>query len=131
VDGLKLEINMEAVAVNPEPLTVDQLIEHYQRAELCAANSKTTRTKQVYGHQLTNVISPRWGNHRLIDVKPVAVEAWLNAMPGAPGTKAKTKGGAEYLVPARHAVRTGKDEPYPARPQERPAIAGGNCSCSC
>ena len=113
VDGLKLDINMETVAANPEPLTVDQLIEHYQRTELSAANSKTLRTKQVYGHQLSNVISPRWGSHRLIDVKPVAVETWLNAMPGAPGTKAKTKGVLSILF--QHAMRYGLATTNPIR----------------
>ena len=35
------------------------------------------RTKQVYEHQLANVVSPRWGQPRLQDVKPIAVETWL------------------------------------------------------
>jgi integrase len=113
VDGLKLEINMEAVAASPEPLTVDQLIEHYQRTELSVANCKTVRTKQVYGHQLSNVISPRWGNHRLIDVKPIAVETWLDAMLGAPGTKAKTKGVLSILF--QHAMRYGLATTNPIR----------------
>ena len=113
VNGLNLEINMEALAANPEPTTIDRLIEHYQRTELTAASSKTARTKQVYGHQLSNVISPRWGNHRLVDVKPIAVETWLNAMPGAPGTKAKTKGVLSILF--QHAMRYGLATTNPIR----------------
>jgi integrase len=113
VDGLRLDINSEAVAANPEPLLVDQLIEHYRLTELTDANSKTTRTKQVYAHQLTKVISPRWGNHRLKDVKPIAVETWLNGMQVAPGTKAKTKGVLSILF--QHAMRYGLATTNPIR----------------
>lgn len=40
VDGLKLEINVEAISTRAEPLTVDQLIEHYMRTELSEASRK-------------------------------------------------------------------------------------------
>lgn len=101
--GLRLNINTEAVSVICAPLTVGQLIDHYRESELCATNSKTLRTKDVYEHQLTNVIGPRWGSHRLKDVKPIAVEAWLNSMPLAPGTRYKTKGVLSILF--QHAMR--------------------------
>src|ERR1700682_4465403 len=61
------------------------------------------RTKQVYEHQLANVISPKWGPQRLQDVKPIAVERWLNEMPVAPGTRYKTKGVMSILF--QHAMR--------------------------
>jgi integrase len=64
---------------------------------------KTHRTKDVYRYQLDSVISPKWGAYRLGDVKAIAVESWLNAMPGAPGTKAKTKGVMSALF--QHAMR--------------------------
>jgi hypothetical protein len=60
VEGLRLDINTEAISVSSEPITVDQLIEHYRLTELTEANVKTKRTKEVYDHQLTTVISPRW-----------------------------------------------------------------------
>ena len=113
VDGLRLDINSEAVSISPEPLVVDQIIEHYRRTELTDANCKTMRTKQVYGHQLTNVISPRWGTHRLKEVKPIAVEAWLNEMQVAPGTKAKTK--AVFSILFQHAMRYGLATGNPIR----------------
>jgi integrase len=61
------------------------------------------RTKQVYLHQLIEIISPKWGGHRLKDVKPIAVENWLNGLPGAPGSRAKTKGVMSVLF--QHAMR--------------------------
>jgi integrase len=101
VEGLQLDINVEAVSTSA--LTVDEVIAHYKDIELADANSKTRRTKDVYRHQLDNVISPKWGLHRLTDVKPIAIEKWLNEMPLAPGTKAKTKGVMSILF--QHAMR--------------------------
>jgi integrase len=97
-----LDINTEAISVSSDPITVDQLIEHYRLTELTEANVKTKRTKEVYDHQLTAVISPRWGTCRLKEVKPIAVETWLNGQV-APGTKAKTKGVMSILF--QHAMR--------------------------
>jgi integrase len=101
VDGLRLEINREVNSTSR--LTVDEVIEHYTLTELCETNAKTTRTKQVYAHQLRNVISPAWGCSRLRDVKPIQVEAWLRKMQLAPGSKAKTKGVMSILF--QHAMR--------------------------
>jgi integrase len=101
VEGLKLDINVEVVCM--APLAVDQIIAHYKDIELADSNSKTARTKEVYLHQLDKVISPKWGTHRLADVKPIAVEKWLNEMAVAPGTKAKTKGVMSILF--QHAMR--------------------------
>jgi integrase len=113
VEGLRLDINTKAISVSSDPLTVDQLIEHYAQTELTEANVKTTRTKEVYRHQLTKVISPRWGTHRLKDVQPIAVETWLNGMKVAPGTKAKTKGVMSVLF--QHAMRYGWSTTNPIR----------------
>jgi integrase len=103
VEGLRLDINVEVANVSPSPITVDQIISHYKETELADSNSKTLRTKEVYRHQLDNVISPKWGSHRLKDVKPIAVENWLNEMPVAPGTRYKTKGVMSILF--QHAMR--------------------------
>ena len=47
VDGLRLEVNAEAVS-NAAPITVDQIIAHYKETELADTNRKTARTKEVY-----------------------------------------------------------------------------------
>jgi integrase len=101
VDALRLDINAETVSTSA--LTIDEIIAHYTAIELADSNSKTARTKEVYRHQLNSVISPKWGSHRLSEVKPVAVEKWLNEMPVAPGTRYKTKGVMSILF--RHAMR--------------------------
>jgi integrase len=101
VEALKLDINAEAVTASA--LTVRQLVEHYKEIELADGNAKTQRTKEVYRYQLDDIILPTWGEHRLSDVKPVAVEKWLNNMPVAPGTRYKTKGVMSVLF--QHAMR--------------------------
>lgn len=101
IDGLRLEINSEANLISI--MTVDELIAHYSQTELSDGSAKTLRTKQVYRHHLSKVISPSWGTYRLRDVKPIAVEAWLSKLQLAPGTKAKTKAVMSLLF--QHAMR--------------------------
>jgi integrase len=113
VDGLRLDINSESVAVSSAPLTVSELIDHYRQTELGESSSKTMRTKEVYEHQLAKVIAPKWGSHRLKDVKPIAVEGWLNEMQVAPGTRYKTKGVLSILF--QHAMRYGWATANPIR----------------
>src|ERR1700686_5310898 len=45
VEGLRLDINAEAVSTPGHELTVDEVIAHYKEVELADSNSKTTRTK--------------------------------------------------------------------------------------
>jgi integrase len=113
VAGLQLDINTEAAANSQLAMTIDQLIEHYRLTELNEANAKTTRTKEVYAHQLAKVISPGWGSYLLKDVKPVAVEKWLNGLPVAPGSRYKTKGVMSILF--QHAMRYEWAERNPIR----------------
>jgi hypothetical protein len=47
VEGLRLDVNADALSVSSDPFTVDQLIEHYRQTELTDANAKTMRTKDV------------------------------------------------------------------------------------
>ncbi|CAN5582122.1 hypothetical protein BH10ACI4_BH10ACI4_08550 [soil metagenome] len=120
VDGLRLDINLQAVAESSSPLTIRELIAHYCQTELSDANSKTKRTKEVYAHQLLNVIQPRWGAHRLVDVKPIPVEMWLNAMEVAPATRYKTKGVLSVLL--QHAMRYGWAATNPIRLVRQSAV---------
>ncbi|MBS1801243.1 MAG: tyrosine-type recombinase/integrase [Acidobacteria bacterium] len=103
VEGLRLEINVETGCGSLGSMKVNELIEHFRRTELADSNKKSTRTKQVYAHQLVDIISPKWGEQRLKDIKPIAVEDWLNRQPGAPGSRAKTKGVMGVLF--QHAMR--------------------------
>jgi hypothetical protein len=113
VNGLRLDINIEATSSSSGQLTVDELIEHYKLTELNSSNSKTARTKEVYLHQLKSMISPKWGKSRLQDVEPIPVEKWLGGLPGAPGTKTKTKGVMSIIF--QHAMRYGWATSNPIR----------------
>lgn len=101
VEGLKLDINATVSAV-PVSRTVAELIAHYKQVEL--DNGKhTARVIQVYTHNLDDIILPEWGSYRLQDVRPIAVERWLERMPYAPATKTKVKGVFGTLF--RHGMR--------------------------
>jgi integrase len=102
VSGLRLDIN-SCVAAPLRDVTLDEVIAHYKEIELADSNRNTTRTKEVYRYQLEKVVSPKWGALRLSQVRPVAVERWLNEIPGAPGTRYKTKGVMSVLF--QHAMR--------------------------
>lgn len=101
VEGLKLDINATVSAVLTSH-TVAELISHYIEVEL-ESGRHTVRVQQVYKHNLNDIILPEWGNYRLQDVKPIAVERWLDKMPYAPATKTKVKGVFGTLF--RHGMR--------------------------
>jgi integrase len=52
---------------------------------------KAFSTRAAYESYLKSWILPRWGDHRLDQVKPVAVEEWLDGMKRAKGTRAKIR----------------------------------------
>jgi integrase len=101
VEGLKLDINATVSAV-PVSHTVAELAAHYKQTEL-ESGRHTKRAQQVYRHNLDDIILPKWGNYRLQDVLPIAVERWLEEMPYAPATKTKVKGVFGTLF--RHGMR--------------------------
>ncbi len=101
VEGLKLDINATVSAL-PVSHTVSQLIAHYKQTEL-ESGRHTPRVQQVYRHNLDDIILPEWGNYRLQDVKPIAIERWLERMEYAPATKTKIKGVFGTLF--RHGMR--------------------------
>lgn len=101
VDGLRLDINSTVTATQGSH-TVAELIAHYEQVEL-ESGRHTTRVRQVYRHNLDNLILPKWGVYRLQDVTAVAVERWLESLPYAPSTKTKVKGVFGTLF--RHGMR--------------------------
>jgi integrase len=84
VESLRFNINSE----NPAPLTLNQLTTHYFEKELPA---KAFSTQQCYRVYLGKWILPKWGACRPLDVKAVAVEAWLRSLSLANGSKAKIR----------------------------------------
>jgi integrase len=113
VNGLRLDINLQAVGNAPAPLTISQLIEHYTLIELSEDASKTQRTKDVYRQHLDSLIIPKWGDQRIGNVKAFAVEAWLKTLSYAPATKAKTRNILSALY--QHAMRYGWADRNPIR----------------
>jgi integrase len=63
-------------------------VEHYQQNEL---PNKTPYTQEVYEGYLNTHLLPRWQDHFLSSIKPVAFEAWLKELKLAEGTKAKLR----------------------------------------
>jgi integrase len=101
VEGLQLDINA-TVAVTQTSHTIAELISHYKEVELDCGRH-TTRARQVYQHNIDDLILPKWGSYRLQDVTAVAVERWLESLSYAPATKTKVKGVFGTLF--RHGMR--------------------------
>jgi len=87
---LGLEINNESPAKALEQ-TLAELVHHYRQFELSEDSKKSRRTIAVYEQHIRQYILPKWGHLQVSLLKPVAVEAWLKTLPGAPATKAKTR----------------------------------------
>ena len=121
VAGLQLDVN--AGSATPVTITVAQLISHYKETELTDADKKTQRCKDVYRYQLDKVIAPVWGAYLLRDVKPIAVERWLNGSPGAPSTNTKCafsvlfQHAMRYEWPASNPIRVVRQGAMPQREQ--------------
>lgn len=85
------------------PQTVNELVAHYRRYEL-TLERKAFATVEAHESYLTLHILPKWGEHKLSEVKTVAVEMWLDRMPFAPATKTKIRNimSAVYSHGIRH-----------------------------
>jgi integrase len=80
-------LRASVIADNPAvPVTVTQLVKHYTDNELPNKAHSTQRTVET---SLNVWIIPKWGEHRLSDVRTVEVESWLHALSLANATKAK------------------------------------------
>ena len=116
VGPLQLKINQESPRAVLRPVFVRDLIAHYKEAELdlSAENEdseigKAYSTKKAYRLFADRWIEPRWGTHRIRDVRAVAVEDWLRQLTlsdgrrMAKGTKAKIRNIMHVLF--NHAIR--------------------------
>ncbi len=70
------------------PVTVRELVTHYEDKELPSKAFSTQRTIQT---SLKIWVLPKWGEHRLLDVRTVDVETWLRSLSLANQTKAKIR----------------------------------------
>jgi integrase len=102
---LRIDINLQTPHASSGPTTVDQLIEHFRLKEMPKDDPerRSYSSKAAYECYLTNWISPKWGKHRIGEIKAVAVENWLGTIPRADGTKAKIRNIMSAVF--NHAVR--------------------------
>jgi integrase len=82
IESFRLRLNLGHEFARP--VTVRALVERYLEHEL---PQRRHSTMQSHSSALNRWISPRWGDHLLEQVKPVAVEEWLRSLPLAPKTK--------------------------------------------
>ncbi len=103
--ALRIDANQETPQAEGGPSTIAQLIAHYRLKELAGEDQgrKAFSTRAAYECYLKAWILPRWGEHRLDQVKPVAVEEWLGSIKRARGTKAKIRNLMSALF--HHAMR--------------------------
>lgn len=103
--ALRIDANHQTPQVEAGPDTVAALVAHYKLKELTNDRNgrKAFSTRAAYEYNLTNWILPRWGDHKLDQVKPVAVEEWLDSIKRAKGTRAKIRNLMSALF--THAMR--------------------------
>jgi hypothetical protein len=91
--ALRIDANQQTPQSEGGPGTIAELVAHYRLKELVGENQgrKAFSTRAAYECYLKAWILPRWGNHRLDQVKPVAVEEWLDSIKRARGTRAKIR----------------------------------------
>ena len=91
--ALRIDANQQNPLSEGGPATVAELVAHYRLKELAGDSQgrKAFSTRAAYECYLKSWIIPRWGNHRIDQIKPVAVEDWLNGIKRAKGTKAKIR----------------------------------------
>jgi integrase len=103
--ALRIDANQQTPQAEGGPKTFAQLVAHYRLKELAGGNQgrKAFSTRAAYECYLRGWIVPRWGDQRLDQVKPVAVEEWLDSIKRKKGTKAKIRNLMSAIF--RHAMR--------------------------
>jgi hypothetical protein len=102
--GLLSEANARSSQQHERPISIDQLCEHLEQRELrLGSNLWSVATLKTYRGYIRRWIRPRWGTHRLDEVKPVEVEAWLQGLNLARGSRAKIRN--VFSVLFNHACR--------------------------
>lgn len=103
--ALRIDANQQTPQAESKPNTVAALVAHYRLKELAGERNgrKAFSTRAAYECYLDNWVLPRWGEHKLDQVKPVGVEEWLDGIKRAKGTKAKIRNLMSALF--SHAMR--------------------------
>ena len=69
---------------DPRVLTLSTIIDYYVREDL----PERASTRTFYMPWIKNYIRPKWGNYRLTEIRPFAVERWLKELELSPKSKA-------------------------------------------
>ena len=103
--ALRIDANQQTPQAGTGPSTIAMLVAHYRLKELAGDRNgrKAFSTRSAYECNLENWILPRWGDHKLDQVKSVAVEDWLDGIKRAKGTRAKIRNLMSALF--THAMR--------------------------
>jgi integrase len=103
--ALRIDANQQTPQTEAGPSTISTLVAHYKLKELAGDRNgrKAFSTRSAYECNLENWVLPRWGDHQLDQVKPVAVEEWLDSIKRAKGTRAKIRNLMSALF--THAMR--------------------------
>jgi len=91
--ALRIDANQQTPHTEGGPGTLAELVAHYKLKELVGENQgrKSFSTRAAYESYLRVWILPRWGDHRLDQIKPVAVEEWLDGIKRAKASRAKIR----------------------------------------
>jgi integrase len=103
--ALRIDANQQTPHTESGPSTIDELVAHDRLKELAGERQgrKAFSTRAAYECYLKVWVLPRWGGHKLDQVKPVAVEEWLDGIKRARATKAKIRNLMSALF--NHAMR--------------------------
>ncbi len=103
--ALRINANQQTPQTEGGPSTIAELVAHYRLKELAGEDQgrKAFSTRAAYECYLRTWVLPRWGTHRLDQIKPVAVEEWLGGIKRSRGTKAKIRNLMSALF--HHAMR--------------------------
>ena len=96
-DKVRLTINNLSPAAQVP--TVGLVAQHFREVELNDANERRSwSTKQNYKTMLDLFILPRWEATRMLDVKSVAIEAWLGTLRSTKKARRPLEGGTKQSV---------------------------------
>lgn len=103
--ALRIDVNAQTPQAEGGPETIADLAAHYRLKELKedSHSRKSFPTRAAYQSYLENWVLPRWGELQLDQIKPVAVEEWLDGIKRAKATRAKIRNLMSALF--SHAMR--------------------------
>ena len=109
-ESLRITINGEQPQHSQQPVSVAALVDHFKQHELSLIQGaedeeegRAYSTRTTYIDILDFHVAPKWGDHKLQEVRTVAVEKWLRKLKLARGSKAKIRSIMSVLF--NHAIR--------------------------